>query len=260
MRSDLTSREILNYLSRLCLFPAPSAANERRRHTRFNDPAVTARHLACFFSLLFSLLSLFLFFSSQARSWRLLATFSPKSARAMLTRRRLLSAGSAAATAYVAYASCEEKGPDRFGLTHPYRPEPEAEGTPHPTESPSPRSSTWRPRVLVTGFHDWRELESNIWRCVRSACARCARRVSRRGTRRGRPRAPCPTPHAHPGAATIPAAACSTARRARALPSRKLAHSCARSVRRHAANPTRLAYLLYIGLQPRPPRVVASTT
>jgi hypothetical protein len=238
MRSDLTSREILNYLSRLCLFPAPSAANERRRHTRFNDPAVTARPLA---------------------SW-VVATFSPKSARAMLTRRRLLSAGSAAATAYVAYASCEEKGPDRFGLTHPYRPEPEAEGTPHPTESPSPRSSTWRPRVLVTGFHDWRELESNIWRCVRSACARCARRVSRRGTRRGRPRAPCPTPHAHPGAATIPAAACSTARRARALPSRKLAHSCARSVRRHAANPTRLAYLLYIGLQPRPPRVVASTT
>jgi hypothetical protein len=59
MRSDLTSREILNYLSRLCLFPAPSAANEQRRHTRFNDPAVTARPPACYFP------------TSQARSWRL---------------------------------------------------------------------------------------------------------------------------------------------------------------------------------------------
>ena len=85
----------------------------------------------------------------------------------MLSRRRLLAASSAAVTAY--YASCEkgpEKGPDRFGLTHPYRPEPAAEGTPRPKQ---------RPRVLVTGFHDWRELESNLWRCVRSACARCAR-------------------------------------------------------------------------------------
>ena len=88
-----------------------------------------------------------------------------------LTRRRLLAASSAAATAataYAAYASCEEKekGPDRYGLTHPYRPEPAAEGTPRPTESASPRSSSSRrPRVLVTGFHDWRELESNLWRC-----------------------------------------------------------------------------------------------
>ena len=131
----------------------------------------------------------------------------------MLSRRRLLAASSAAATAYVAYASCE-KGPDRFGLTHPYRPEPAAEGTPQPTESPSPSprsSSTRRPRVLVTGFHDWRDLESNLWRCARSACARCAHGVrtvcarcarcarrarSRRGTRRARPRAPCRTPHA----------------------------------------------------------------
>ena len=97
----------------------------------------------------------------------------------MLSRRRLLAASSAAATAYVAYASCE-KGPDRFGLTHPYRPEPAAEGTPQPTESPSPSprsSSTRRPRVLVTGFHDWRDLESNLWRCARSACARCAHGV-----------------------------------------------------------------------------------
>ena len=87
----------------------------------------------------------------------------------MLTRRRLLAASSAAATAYVAYASCE-KGPDRFGLTHPYRPEPAAEGPPHANQSPRRR-----PRVLVTGFHDWRELESNLWRCVRSAFARFAR-------------------------------------------------------------------------------------
>ena len=27
------------------------------------------------------------------------------------------------------------------------------------------QSSPSRPRVLVTGFHDWRELEGNIWRC-----------------------------------------------------------------------------------------------
>ena len=109
----------------------------------------------------------------------------------MLTRRRLLTASTAAATAYAAYASCEEKGPDRYGLTHPYRPELEPEGTPRPTESASPRSpSTRRPRVLVTGFHDWRELESNLWRCVRvCVCVFAfvrgrALRVPRRDTRR----------------------------------------------------------------------------
>ena len=82
----------------------------------------------------------------------------------MLPRSRLLAASSIAATAYAAYASCEENGADRYGLTHPYRPKPAAEVTPHPTDSRSARSSR-RPRVLVTGFHDWRELESNVWRC-----------------------------------------------------------------------------------------------
>ena len=81
----------------------------------------------------------------------------------MLPRGRLLAASSIAATAYAAYASCEENVPDRYGLTHPYRPKPAAEVTPQ-TKSRSAQSSR-RPRVLVTGFHDWRELESNVWRC-----------------------------------------------------------------------------------------------
>ena len=96
---------------------------------------------------------------------------------------------------------------------------------------------------------------------VRTVCARCAHGVH--GVHgvpgvRGHAEAHAgpvhehhaarPTPHAHTGAATTPAAACSTARRARALPSRRLAHSCARSVRRtHALHyqPTPA------GLQPR---------
>ena len=81
----------------------------------------------------------------------------------MLPRGRLLAASSIAATAYAAYASCEENVPDRYGLTHPYRPKPAAEVTPQ-TDSRSAQSRR-RPRVLVTGFHDWRELESNVWRC-----------------------------------------------------------------------------------------------
>ena len=81
----------------------------------------------------------------------------------MLPRGRLLAASSIAATAYAAYASCEENVPDRYGLTHPYRPKPAAEVT-QQTDSRSAQSSR-RPRVLVTGFHDWRELESNVWRC-----------------------------------------------------------------------------------------------
>ena len=34
-----------------------------------------------------------------------------------------------------------------------------------PSEAPSVAPESRRPRVLITGFHDWRELENNIWRC-----------------------------------------------------------------------------------------------
>ena len=34
------------------------------------------------------------------------------------------------------------------------------------TSRPSARSARGRPlRILITGFHDWRELEGNVWRC-----------------------------------------------------------------------------------------------
>jgi hypothetical protein len=57
--------------------------------------------------------------------------------RFLLARRALVAAGAAGVSTA---ASCEPVGPER-------------------------KRTRSRPRVLITGFHDWRELQANIWRC-----------------------------------------------------------------------------------------------